>query len=403
MGRRRWIPLLLAGVTPTLYAAQWTVDPSVSLRAGYVDNLRMSVDNRVSTAEITLNPRSAFGVATPRSGLSGTLGFHFRRYEEDSDLDENNTLLTLSGYRSFERSRLGLDLAYVKDTTLDSQLQETGLALGRVRRQRATLSPSWTWMLSERTSLRTNYDYSDVQYINAEGSGFVDYRLHNGGATLSRILSEKTDLSLTLSGSRTDNDNDVQSTNTNFQVGFSHRFSEKLSLSVFAGARRTRVDFTSVRFVEIFSGSTSLGFLPITQEVSRSDWGGLLSISAERKFLRGSSSVSLSRNISNSINGTPIEVDRASWRNTYKMSERFLAALELELYRSQVGSGVNQNIDRNYYQIQPEFSWKLRPAWRLTGSYRYRRQSFSNTNKDAIQNAAYLTLTYQWPKISISR
>jgi hypothetical protein len=45
----------------------------------------------------------------------------------------------------------------------------------------------------------------------------------------------------------------------------------------------------------------------------------------------------------------------------------------------------------------------MKKFWSLSGSYRYRKQTFNDIKDDATQNAAYLTLTYRWPRIAVSR
>jgi len=401
--RKTVIALSLAATASAASAAEWKIDPTLALRAEYNDNIRLATDNETSSAIGVFSPSAVFSVETPTSGASGEVGFDFRRYEEDSNLDDNNSNFNIRTHHNLERSRLGLDLGFVKDTTLDSQLEATGLVFGRVRRQTITASPNWTWSFDERTQLRANYTYSDVEYKNAGGTGFVNYNLNGGQLSLTRLLTERATASVTLSRTKSDNDNDVKSTNTNLQVGASYRFSETLSGSLFAGVRRTQVDYSQSSFIPVFSGGTIIGFVPLTQDVSNSDFGYTFSGSLTRKFLRGESTMSASRDISNDINGTPIEVDRVRWLNLYRFSETLAGNLDLEFYNSQTNNTAGQSLNRNYYQVTPQFAWKFQQFWSLTGSYRYRKQTFDNTSDDATQNAAYLTLTYQWPRIAISR
>jgi len=401
--RNTLIALLLVTSAPIAYPAEWKIDPTLRFRAGYNDNIRMTTDNEVSSAEATFSPSAIFSVATPTSGASGTVGFDFRRYKDDSNLDDNNSRFEVNSFHKLERSRLGLDLGFIKDTTLDSQLDATGLVFARVRRQTINASPNWTWFFDERTQLSANYAYSDVQYKNAGGTGFVDYTLNIGRLSLTRILTERATASITLARTQSDNDNDVKSTNTNLRGGTSYRFSETLSGSLFAGVRRTQVDYSQSSFIPIFSGGTIIGFVPLTQDVSNSDYGYTFSGSLTKTFLRGETTVSASRDISNDINGTPIEVDRVSWLNLYRFTETLSGHLDLEFYNSQTNNTAAQSLNRDYYQVTPQFTWKFQQFWSLTGSYRYRKQTFDDSGDDATQNAAYLTLTYHWPRIAISR
>ena len=244
MFRKIAISLILVASTGATYSAEWKIDPTISLRAGYNDNLRLNTDDKISSAEATFNPSAIFSVATPTSGASGTVDLKFRRFEDDSNLDDNNSRFEVDTFHNLERSRLGLDLGFVKDTTLDSQLEATGFAFDRVRRQSITATPNWTYTFDPRTRISANYSYSSTEYKNAGGTGLVDFTLNSAQASLTRVLNERATASITLSRTKSDNDNDVESTNTNLQGGASYRFNETLSASLFAGIRRTEVDFS---------------------------------------------------------------------------------------------------------------------------------------------------------------
>ena len=86
--------LLLPVYVVSAEAAEWKIDPKLSLKAGYNDNIRQSIDDEVSSAEATFSPSSRFSVETAESGLSGDLRFDFRRFEDDSNLDDNNILVS---------------------------------------------------------------------------------------------------------------------------------------------------------------------------------------------------------------------------------------------------------------------------------------------------------------------
>ena len=394
--------LLLAACAASVDAAEWKIDPTIRFRAGYNDNIRMSIDDEISSAEATLSPSALFSVATPESGLSGDLRFDFRRFEDDSNLDDNNVRFLTSSYHRMERSELGLDVDFIKDTTLDSQLENTGLVFDRVTRYRINVGPNWTYNLDERTNARFSYKYSDVRYNNTD-TGFVNFHVNSGQASLQRTLNERAVASITLSYNQTSNDNQVDTNNTNLQGGGSYRFSETLSASLFAGVRSTEADFSQTTQIPIFSGDTIIGFVPLNENVSRSDWGYTFSGSLTKDFLRGQTGVSASRDVSFDVNGIPIEVTRLNWNNLYRFSETLSGNLDLDFYRSETSNNARNNLNRDYYTLEPKFNWDFRQFWTISGSYRYRKQTFDNTGDDATQNAAYLTLIYQWPRIAVSR
>jgi len=350
------IALLIATSAPIAYPAEWKIEPTLRFRVGYNDNLRLNVNNKISTAEATFSPSAVFSISTPTSGASGNLRFDFRRFEDDSDLNDDNVRLNVNTFHNMERSRLGLDLGVIRDTTLDSTLEATGLAFDRINRQRIDVSPSWTYSFSQRTRLNANYSFSDVTYQNPGTSGFIDFTLNSGQASLTHVLNERAIATLTLSGSRSNNDNNTESTNINLQGGGSYQFSETLSASLFIGVRRTNVDFSRNSQIPIKSGNATIGFLVIPRNISSSDWGSTYNASITKTFLRGETSLSATRSISNDIDGQPIETTQLRSTNLYRFNKILSANMNLEFYNSQSNNNVGSSFNRNYYQIEPTFS-----------------------------------------------
>ena len=394
---------LLSGIGQTVQAAEWEIAPLISSRVGYNDNLRLNTNNKVSTAEITFSPSARFSVNTPTSGISGNLDLDFRRYEADSDLNDDNASLKIASFYNTERSRVGLDLDFIQDTTLDSQLEETGFVFERIRRQRANITPSWSYSMSERTRFTTTYSYSDIVYKNADNTGFVDFTQNSFQASLTRIVNERSVASLTLSRFMTNNENDIQSINTNLQTGVSYRFSETLSTSLFIGIRRTEVEYSQNSEIPIRSGNTIIGSFLVASNISNSDWGTTYNASINKSFSQGEMSLSASRSISSDINGQPIEITRIRTVGAYRLTAILTASLNLELYNGETNNSIGNNLNRDYYVIEPKFRWSPKEFWSFSGSYRYTRQTLDTNSDDITQNAAYLTLIYRWPRIAVSR
>jgi hypothetical protein len=351
--------LLLAACAAGVDAAEWKIDPTIQFRAGYNDNIRMNIDDEISSAEARLSPSAIFSVETSESGLFGDLRFDFRRFKDDSNLDDNNVRFLTSSYHRMERSELGLDLDLIKDTTLDSQLENTGLVSDRVTRYRVNVGPNWSYNLDERTTARFSYTYSDVQYNNTGENGFVNFHVNSGQASLQRVLNERAVASTPLSYNQTSNDNQVDTKNINLQGGASYQFSETLSASLFAGVRGTETDFSQTSQIPIFSGDIIIGFIPLNEDVTRSDWGYTFSGSLTKNFLRGQTGVSTSRNISFDINGIPIEVTRLGWNNLYRFSETLSGDLDLGFYQSETNNNARSNLNRKYYTLEPKFNWNF--------------------------------------------
>jgi hypothetical protein len=302
-----------------------------------------------------------------------------------------------------ERSRLGFGIELIKDTTLDSQLEETGVvAFDRVDRWRVSLNPTWTYGLNERTSVQLGYTYTDVDYDNDPQSNFSNYTTRGGQLSLSRLLSPRATGTITATYQQTDNDADIESTYSAVQGGTSYKFSETISASLFAGIRRSEVEATRNTFIPILDENNNIVFVPVSSGTQDDDFGYVFSGTLEKQFLRGHTRFTATRDISNTVSGLPLQVTRLSWNNLYRFTEILSGELRLSYYQSEAANGVGER-DRNYYELQPTFSWRFKQFWTLSGSYRYREQTFDDSSDEAVQNAAYLTLQYDWPRIAISR
>ncbi len=384
------------------HAAEWKIDPRVELRSGYNDNITIRTDDEVSSPEIALNPSVLFSYATPTSGISGDARFQVRRYTEESDLNDETGRLDVKSFHRMERSQLGLNVDLIKDTTLDSQLEETGVVLDRVDRSQASLNPTWTYALGERTSVELGYTYTNVDYDNDSNSNYSNYSTNGGQLSLSRILSPRATGTITALYQRTDNDADIEATYSAVQGGASYKLSETLTGSLFAGVRRSEVKATQNTFVPILDENNNIIFVPVRNGTQDDDLGYIFSGSLEKDFLRGTTGLTATRDVRNDISGLPLQVTRLGWNSLYRFTEILSGELRLSYYQSETTNGIGSR-DRNYYQVEPRFNWRFREFWTFSGSYRYTKQTYDASNDDAVQNAAYLTLRYDWPRIALSR
>ena len=388
------------------YSAEWKVEPNLRFSAGYNDNLRLSsTSDKTSTGEATFAPSAVFSVATPTSGANGTLRFDFRRFEADSSLNDNNVRFTSNIFHNLEQSRLSLNLGVVNDTTLDSQLDTTGIALNRINRQSLSARPEWSHSFNARSSMSMNYSYRNIQYENAKNSGLTDSTVNGASISLNHALNERSQASITLSGTQSDNDNNVESTNLNLQGGASYQLSDTWTASLFMGIRRTEVNFSRNSSIFVFSpiDNTIIASFPLTRDVSNKTRGLTFNASIKKTWLRGDIAFSAAQAINNDISGQPIVT--TSFRPTahYRFSETLSGALNLQYSTSKADTNLSSSLDQASFQVTSSLNWNVTNFWSLSGSYRYRKQTFDNLSDDAVQNIVSLALTYKWPRISVSR
>lgn len=400
--------LILAG---SARGAEWFLIPKISTRAGYVDNLTLNTRPQNGVEELGLIPEATFGRKTETTGITGHARFDARRYWGQSGLNTNDRLLNLHMYDNGQRMGWTLDGNITKDTTLQSELSDTGLVLQRTPRLSRSISPGWNYMLSQRTQLNLGYQYQDVRYPDQSTLTYQDYRINSGTATISHQYSQRLQLFATGSVTyyrTTKNQLPARGEFTArydiLQAGASYAFSQTLNASLSAGIRRSTTTVTRQNpvIVDTPFGPIFLGYAPPV-DVTQSSNGSVLGASLQKQFQTGTLAASLSRNIQPTGYGGLIETDRLELTGHRNLSARFSESLDLALYRTNAVTTTATNLDRTFVRVEPAFTWRMTQWWNLRGSYRYARQRYDNSSQTATQNAVYLTVSYTWPKIAVSR
>jgi len=387
------------------HAAEWFVTPKISTRAGYNDNLTITSQPHNSVEELDLIPEASFGRKTETSGITGQVRFDARRYWGESGLNTNDRLLNLHMYDNGQRMGWTLDGNITRDTTLQSELNATGLVLQRTPRLMRSLNPGWSYMFNQRTQLKLGYQYQDVRYPDQATLLYQDYRINALTATISHQYSQRLQIfgSASATSYRTTKNQlpyhgAVDARYAILQAGASYAFSQTLSATVYAGARGSR---TTIQEQQLIPVGPFVFFGPV-HDVTDTNVGSVVNANVQKKFQTGTVSANLSREIQPTGYGGLIETDRLRLSAHHRISARFSDSVDLGLYQTKEVSSTVRHLDRTFVRVEPAFTWKMTRWWHLTGSYRYARQRYKHQSQTATQNAVYVTLAYTWPKMTTS-
>jgi hypothetical protein len=157
----RWLPALLLLFALPAGGAEWLIEPKISLRGGYNDNIRLDTGSEDAVWEKAITPSVRFGVAKEDRGLFGKAYASVRRFSGGSgrnssdQLDREDYHFDTDAYYGTERNRFSGLINYTQDSTLDSELDQTGQALSsRATREIITLGPRWIHTLNETTQMK---------------------------------------------------------------------------------------------------------------------------------------------------------------------------------------------------------------------------------------------------------
>ncbi len=394
--------LWLAFAAFPVWPAEWSAEPSVVLRQEYNDNINLTALPHNAVWGSILTPSIKLSSSTEVSQTSASVLLNLNRYTGATGLDRNDQFYTLSSNYKTERDVWAGDFSYTRDSTLSSELSQTGIVLTRAQRSLLSLAPSWTRMLSERTSLKLGYQFNNVGYAGGTAFGLVDYTNHAVEADWMYQATENDLVNMSVSYSRFQTANASYTANTvGVQGGLTHSFSETMKGTVLLGVNQSKstLNSQSLQLVSIFP----LVFTQVQSTQTSSNLVPVVSATLNKQFETGSINGSASRQLVPGGNGSLVETDRLGLGATHSFNERLTGSVNGAVYRSRyIGDAVSAASSR-YYELVFNLDWQMSERWKLESGYRYARVTYQNSSVAPVSNLIYASIRYDWPKISVSR
>jgi hypothetical protein len=415
--------LVLVTAPLSVQAAEWSAEPSVSLRTGYNDNIRLTAQKHDSVWEAELSPKVKFGVKTETSGLSGDAGFAVRRFyggsgrESSSVLNREDYHFNTGAFHNTPRNSFKATIDYTRDSTLDSELDQTGNVIDdRATRERFSLGPSWTSTLTELTRLELTYRFTKIDYSDDPGiANLVSYKYHSANASLVRQLTPRVQGTIAAGYNSFRPTTDFNSETVSLQAGLTTSFTETLNATFLLGQRQTTSDsFFGTGFcIGALPGATfpsCTGGIAIPTGTANAEVetnSAVYTASISKKLETGSLSASLTRSSSPGGNGELLDTTRLVLFADYNFTETLSSSLKIEYTENEtivnrVGFVPSQDKE-TFFRVTPRAVWRWHREWELAGEYQHAENDDPLAIDTATRNAVYITLRYRPTKRSISR
>jgi hypothetical protein len=359
-------------------AAESKLIPEISIKQTYNDNINFSTTEEKNDLILTVTPILRWNSQTERTGITANAEMDVIRYGKEHNLDEVNQKYSLGyDFRATELLGLNLNGSLIKDTTLDTEMEETGLVLKRTKRHFYHIKPGLSWYMGEKTLLNLTCAYTSAEY---EASGYSDYDIYDGTLELVHTLS-KEGATVSAQGGYTHSDYETSNVdNYRLYLGLSYPFTQKLKLTAWAGARYTKSEYE------------------VAETESDGNWGWLGYLSLNRTIENGSVSVSINRDISPSGVGETIERDRATMDINYRFTQFITGRFNGSLSRSRSESEY-RDTDQELYHLRSSLSWQIAERVLAELSYQYSRTEYEKSDRHADRNIIFLRFTIHWEKL----
>ena len=256
-----------AGVAP-VRAAEWSIAPIYSSSVDYDSNRRLLVEGKGSEAAI-LSVDLKFKHALEDLAFTLEPRYSLRRFTDATLGNGDDRSLNAEMNWVRERSALDLTASYWDQSTLTSELLETGIVSANTHRRAAQAGMSWNWNQTERRALIAQLSYMDISYYGQAAALFPGYRYPSGSLGERFSFSERGTFTLSAFGSSLQSSTQGNSSReAGVQAEVIYQFSEKNNLDaslgesqrVLVGQKSLGTDASVSLTHSFFLGSLALGY-----------------------------------------------------------------------------------------------------------------------------------------------
>lgn len=384
---------VLPSVSP---AQQWILTPEIEIAAQHIDNPRLrETDDTESITGGLLDIAAALRRNTETTNILFRPAVAIYRYSGDTDEDSEAYFLDFSANKQGLRSNWRLDADYqqqqvfrgeitpaeIDDIGIDDTVDTgTGRTFERRQRDRWRIRPGVTFDFTERTALKFDVLYMDVQYDSQALGEAIDYTNARANASIVRALSEDSDLEFGVFAARYEPDSLASETNsTGVRLGYRKAVSDISTFFIDVGAQESEVDSD---FAQSDSKTSFVWNIRYDRNWERTRW----------RFDIGHA-------VTPSGSGAVVERDLYRATMHHQLQPRWSLRLSAAAMRSEtLGEEVLVSSNkRDYLQGRASLGYQLTRKWTIEGLYGFTYQDFEDRPGDGQEHEIRLSLIYRPP------
>lgn len=407
------------------------MEPSYFLRAEHNDNIYLSTEgNELAVSGGTFSPAMKAIMEAEDQLFVADVDLQLIRYKEHSELDSDEGNAGLSWHKATELSTYGLAANYSIQSSLDPRIEFSGIIDQKVGVKTANISPTWQYHFGELWNFMANLSYTDVLYDEPSYSGIyglkpvnlVNYTESSANLTISRNLTEKDDLSMTLYQSRYKgmsnglsfsqfvpvfiylyveaSERKLEYDYKVMQVGYEHKFDNYKSFAVQLGKGETTIqNQTRLHLFNDTGYEISLGDWSAPVESERKSQ--VYNVSYKQKNEISHIELNASRNRVAVATGGLDETDMAKIHYASGITERLSWSMDInhEVHKPDQDTNVQSILAYTRNNISPIFHYVLDKDWSMSLGYSYSQKSVDSEILSRDSNRVFFTMTWREPKL----
>ncbi|HTU65476.1 MAG TPA: hypothetical protein VMF52_05990 [Steroidobacteraceae bacterium] len=327
-----------AALPGAVRAGEWSVTPAFSWLADHASN-RGLVEDAPQSQSYGANVDLALARRDEDSELLLQPHYRVQRFIHDLYPDVDDAQLAARGHWLFETSSFDLRAQAAQESTLTTELAETGLVRADSDRRTLAGGIGWKFAHAETRQFGASLDYQDVDYTGAREELLTGYRY--GRATLgeSFTLSPRAMLTASVFGSQLRNpERDSTSDERGASLGVQYAWTERTTMSATLGLSRQDTDGERSR-------GTTRDF-SLQHKGERLDW-----------------TLSYSHSLQPYGTGVLAERDTAQLEFVQALGPRASAVLRGSYARNEDGGFGLLFDSREYRYAEAALRWQVRETW----------------------------------------
>jgi len=374
----------LAILPTAAWPHEWYVQPKVDMQTYYNDNLRLNAGRHSAVLGTIGDVSARLGVRSEVSGWRLTHRLRDYRYFGYSGVDSYNHLARMVSTNAFYRTETGswnVTAIYDRDSTLSSELLDSGRVNFNIPRDTINVRPSWFSQWTPRVSVQLDGGYTTTYYSNGQIYGLRSYKVANGSMTLAYNVTERQKLTATVSGSRymAPAYFDDKTDSYIVQAGWISHWTERTVTSASGGLLINRTQL-------------SLFGLPLTS----TQQGYVVHAKARTSSERTSWSAQFSRDVDPTSFGVLMQRDQVQAGVEHGLTPYLEASVNGLWLHSKSLRNPLETINRTLDQVELKVTWRYALHWALNGGYRWTRQDYGQAA--AQSNALFVNVRYSGRK-----
>ncbi|HZF25302.1 MAG TPA: hypothetical protein VEZ88_03495 [Steroidobacteraceae bacterium] len=364
---------------PVAHGAQWSAEGRMSADLEHHSNLQLEATDPLDVTGALIGLIGTLGVRSESQELTAAPRMLLRRYDGGENLDANDYSLVMNYNVGRDTSRWHLDGSLANESTLTTELEDTGLVDVQKRREAIAFNGSVDWAATERDVVTMQVGDQANHYIDAASSGLIDYVYLGGLLAFNHSIDQRSSFGARFSGG-------------------SMKPAELFPASHDVAARLT--------FMRQFSPTYRLN---LEAGVSRADSQGLADdgtvylLDLERTGLLTDWHFAASREVVPSGAGSLTRREEGVFTLSRRLAPLWRMAVSLRHLLSEELQGSTRGTQRNYDRAELSCEWRLAQYWALSGAVSYATQNYSGPSPATDDLTYGIGLTWTPPAQAMSR